>query len=117
MSDYLYEVAAGMNPGRLDPSTRLKANKALVKAGLDGNGRFDSVGQAMNAAWKGLSDFNLEPGSEVPYIGGERGTFSISLRWSNKDDPFSPRDIGNSVLYVQWYKLSPEKFEIVAYLS
>jgi hypothetical protein len=113
---HLYEAAAKMNPTKLDAGTRRKANAALAKAGLDGNKRFPKVANAMNAAWKALDDFGLEPDASNPYISGDGGSFSQGLRWTNEDDPYSPTDIANSVLYIQWAKLETGH-EVVGYLS
>jgi hypothetical protein len=112
----LREAIMKSTPAKLDAGTRRKGNDALVKHGLDGNGRFRNVADAMNHAWMAIGPLGLEPGNSVPYTGGKSGTFSQDLRWTNKEDSFSPVDISNSVLYVQWAKLE-SGYEVVAYLS
>lgn len=113
---HIYEAIDKMTPTKLDRGLRVKANKGLEKAGLDGNERFQSIGQAVNAVWKVLSPLGLEPDAGVPYTGGKQGSLSQGLRFSNKTDPHSPTDIANSVLYMSWSKLE-NGFEVVGYLS
>jgi hypothetical protein len=116
--DQLYEATAKARGPRLDGAVRRKANAALEKAGMDGNGRFASVSQALGKAWNALSGFSLEPDEVVsPIIHGDEGRFTQRIAWKNDEDPFSPTEIRNSMLAVFWTRLAKNSFEIVAYLS
>lgn len=61
LSRVLCEAVDTARPKRMDGTTRARANRAMEKAGLDGNGRFASVSLALGRAWEVLSDFGLEP--------------------------------------------------------
>jgi hypothetical protein len=114
----LYEATGTSRGPRLDGGDRRKANKAIERAGMDGNGRFSSVSQALGKIWNTLSDFDLEPDEVVsPIIRGDEGRFTQRVAWSNEGDPFSPTEIRNSMLAVFWTRLAKNSFEIVAYLS
>lgn len=105
--------------GRLDPSVRRQANQALRQAGLDGNGRFLKIGQALNAAFRALQPFGIEP-DEVLSADRHRqpsGSWPIHVAFSNPDDSFSPMPIRNSVLFFTWTALDDRGFDVVAYLS
>lgn len=116
MKRNLLDIIIESESTKLDNSLRRKANISLIKAGFDGNVRFVSVAASMNAAWKVLDKFGFEPGNGVPYIGTHGGSFSQNIRFSNTVDPFSPKDISNSVLYIQYAKLE-SGYEVVGYLS
>lgn len=103
----------------LGKNTKSEANERLIEVGMDGNGRFKSVGLALSHAFKVLEDYNIEPNQifSAWEFKKPKGVSSIELAFSNSDDPFSPMPITNSNLYFSWYELMPDKYEVVAYLS
>lgn len=110
-SNYLASLPLGRK-------TRSKVNQALSRAGMDGNQRFSSVGQALSRAWGILSEEGIEQGEVVNAnrFLAQSGAVSISLAWSNEEDPFSPSPVPNSNLYVQWTVLE-RGIEVIAYLT
>ncbi len=102
----------------LGNKTRLEANERLVEVGMDGNGRFRSVGLALSRAFKVLEDYSIEPNQVFSAweFKKPKGVASIELAFST-EDPFSPMPINNTNLYFSWYELMPDKYEVVAYLS
>ncbi len=115
---YSYDrrVAKG---AKLDPSTRRKANGALVKAGLDGNGRFRSVGQGLSKAFDVLATFGIEPDETLNahLFTGDEGRRTLELAFTNQEDSFSPTNVSNSVLVFSWYTHDQDRIEVLAYLS
>ena len=111
-------VLAGIENGKLDNSVRKQANIALVRAGLDGNGRFAKIGFALNAAFDVLAKFGIEPAEIVNAFSLSRpsGTYSVRLAFTNTDDSFSPVSIHNTVLHLSWTDLG-SRYDVVAYLS
>lgn len=96
-----------------------RVNKALRKAGFDGNSRFRSVGAGLSAASKVLEQFGFEPDeifSGYPY-NMDQGSKSINLARSNPDDPFSPVSITNLDLRLSWTKLDNNRYELIGYLT
>ena len=104
---------------RLDAKLRRMVNGGLVRAGLDGNGRFEKPGLALAAASGVLADNGIEFDEAVhaSRLMGDEGRVTINLAMSNKDDPFSPVQISNSVLAMTWHKFADYKYEAVAYVS
>lgn len=104
---------------RLTPKVRAATNAALIKAGMDGNGRFNSPGAALGKASEVLAANGMEWGEVISSfpLRQPKGRMNIRLAWSNPDDPYSPTDISSSVLAVQWYQLDGGAYEVVAYLS
>ena len=105
--------------GKLAPAMRAKVNAALLKAGLDGNGRFAKAERGYAKALDVLQRFGIELG-EVVNAGRFRrdaDTLNVDISFSNPDDAFSPADITNSMLAIQYTKLRSNSFEVVAYLS
>lgn len=104
---------------RLDPKIKTSANRALIKAGLDGNGRFRTSSEALAKANEVLSGVGVEWGEVINsfQLKPENGRVTIRLALSNPEDPFSPTDISNSVLAFHWTTLDADKIEAVAYLS
>lgn len=104
---------------RLSPKVRSAGNMDLIRAGLDGNGRFKSPGEALGRASEVLAKHGMEWGEVINAFSlrPPQGNLNIDLALSNPTDPFSPMDISNSVLAVQWYQLDSGQYEVVAYLS
>lgn len=98
---------------------RSTGNTLLRKAGLDGNGRFRSMGEATNAMWGVLEKIGIEQGEVVSAnrFRNVSGSTAFDMAWSNQEDPFSPTPIHNSRLAVSWTLLAPNRYEVVAYLS
>ena len=104
---------------RLDQKVRSTANMALIKAGMDGNGRFRSPGMALARISEVLADHGIEWGQVIQSfpLKQPQGRMVIDLALSNPADSFSPTDLDNVALAFQWYQLADDKYEIVAYLS
>lgn len=99
--------------------------KNLLKAGFDGNGRFDTVGKAISK----LHDILQENGFEFDQIidgfttNQTKGRIQIDIARKTKD-PFSPISIKNSLVSFSWHLMGNEsedkskrKYEVLAYLS
>lgn len=104
---------------RLDSGDQREGNALLRRAGLDGNGRFRKVGEALTVAFDVLSKLGIEQDEilSAHKFSGESGSTTIELAFSNPDDAFSPENISNSVLAFSWTELVKGRFEVVAYLS
>jgi hypothetical protein len=104
---------------RLDPKVKTTTNAALIKAGMDGNGRFRSPGMALARISEVLATHGIEWGEVIQSfpLRQPQGRMVIDLALTNPEDSFSPTDIANSALAFQWYQLGDEQYEIVAYLS
>ena len=111
---YLSAAAA-----RISPKTKSATNAALIRAGMDGNGRFKSPGEALGRASKVLAANGMEWGEVINSLPLQqpKGRMNIGLAMSNPVDPFSPTDINSSALAVQWYPLDGGAYEVVADLS
>jgi len=117
---YLASKQADMANGRLDRTTRSKINKALVRGGLDGNGRFRKPEQAYSKAIDILGDFGIELDTVVSshlFQARPSGTLNVDVAFTNEADRFSPVSIVNSTLYLQFTELREGAFETVAYMS
>lgn len=119
-SDLLPLLTKRAGRGRtLDRGTRQRVNKDLTRVGLDGNGRFRKPGLGVSAAWPVLSKYGIEPG-EILHADRFRqpsGQFSIDIAFSNPEDSFSPEQISNSMLVIQYTELRDSVYEVLAYLS
>lgn len=107
---------------KLSPSVRSKANDALVRARLDGNGRFRSPGHGISEAFDVLSAFDIVVDGHVDgfRVSQPEGTIRIDIALvdPNASSPFDPpTPITNSVLHFSWYEFKTGNVEIVAYLS
>lgn len=114
---YAAKLAAS---SKLSDRKRADINNALVKAGLDGNGRFNKPEAAYSRALDVLADYGIELDTVVSsHLFKNRPTVVIPIRvaFSNPDDPFSPVSISNSMLYFQSTELRPGAFEAVVYMS
>jgi hypothetical protein len=115
---YSYDRQAH-GPDHLDSARRSKVNHELVRAGFDGNGRFRSMGAAMNGMHAVLDKAGLEL-ADIPsahYFMRDQATVNFRLAFSNPQDPFSPTEIENTTLHISYTKLSEDKYEVVSYLS
>jgi hypothetical protein len=105
---------------KLPDRKRADINNSLVKAGLDGNGRFNKPEAAYSRALDVLADYGIELDTVVSsHLFKNRPTVVIPIRvaFSNPSDPFSPISISNSMLHLQSTELRPNVFEAVVYMS
>lgn len=104
---------------RLDSRVRQQANAALIRKGLDGNGRFRKIGQALAVAFEVLGKFGIEADEVLSAhkFPEAKGRATINLAFQNPDDPFSPESIDNTMLAIQWTEMRPGSVEVIAYLS
>jgi ElaB/YqjD/DUF883 family membrane-anchored ribosome-binding protein/DNA-directed RNA polymerase subunit RPC12/RpoP len=98
---------------------REKANDALEKAGFDGNGRFKNVGQANNKLAEVLSKFGLQLADvmSADRFREDSRVQNFGLEFVNPQDSFSPIPFDDSMVHYSYTKLSPDRVEVVAYLS
>jgi len=104
---------------RLDQGARRQINSLLIRAGLDGNGRFRSAQQGYARAVDVLHDVGIELDEVVSshLFNQPSGTIRADIAFTNYTDRFSPISIDNSVLYLQYTELRDGVYEVVAYLS
>lgn len=104
---------------RVNSALRSKVNRELVRAKLDGNGRFEKPGLALAAAGNVLADNGIEFDEAIhaSRLMGDEGRITVDLAFTNQQDVFSPIQISNSMLAMTWYKHDEYKYEAVAYLS
>ena len=104
---------------KINSALRSKINRELVRAGLDGNSRFEKPGLALSAANKVLADNGIEWDEAISAdrLMGSEGRITVDLAFTNKEDVFSPIQITNSMLAMTWYEHAKYKYEAVAYLS
>jgi len=104
---------------KLDSRTRQQVNADLSKAGLDGNGRFRKIGEALNVIAKVLNRHGIQQDQvfSANLFRDDHGQRTFDVAFSNPSDSFSPESIGNSMLVIQWQQLRPDTFEVLSYLS
>ena len=104
---------------RLDQGVRREINSLLIRAGLDGNGRFRSAQQGYARAVDVLQDEGIELDEVVSshLFNLPSGTIRADIAFTDYMDRFSPISIDNSVLYLQYTELRDGVYEVVAYLS
>lgn len=118
-------MAAG---AKITPKIKTEFGRRAKKLGLDGNGRFPSIGRAINAIHGALEEeYDLGGGVKVSMelddipsadlFRGDEGSRTLHLAFKT-DDPFSPNPIGNSMLSISWHYIKEtDKYEVLAYLS
>jgi hypothetical protein len=103
---------------RLDTSLRQKINKDLRRAGFDGRGRWRKPQIGYARALDVLSDHGLEldsnPSSHL--FNGPKGVLLVDVAFTNKEDPFSPESISNSVLRLDFTEVG-NGYEMIGYMS
>lgn len=114
--------------GKISPKIRREFGNRAKRLGLDGNGRFQSIGKAINAIHQALqTDYDIGGGikvsmelDDVPSADlfmGNDGSRSLHIAYRT-EDPFSPRPIGNSLLVISWHYIKErDNYEVLAYLS
>ena len=103
---------------RLDPKVKSLVNRTLIKAGLDGNTRFRTPGEALSRASNALSEHGLEWDEVINsfQLKQPKGRMNVSLAFTNQEDPFSPTSVGNTALAFFWDTLETG-IEAIAYLG
>ena len=116
---YLFQKRADMDNGRLDRSLRTQINRALVRAKLDGNGRFRKPSTGYSRAVFVAHDFGVELDEVVSshLFNAPKGVINVNMAFTNPEDRFSPIPITNSVLHIQFTELRADVYEVVAYMS
>lgn len=104
---------------KMDSGTIRAINADLRKVGLDGNGRFRSVGHAHSAAGNVLEKHGYE---FTDMLDGwkakdESGHLMLWVSKSNPTDAFSPVEVANTAMAFQFTKLDGDRVEVVAYLG
>jgi len=103
---------------KIKTADRTKLNKALGKAGMDGNGRFASVGFAHNKLFDVLSEFGMEIDDVLSAWDYKEDSGHRTINYAfQTDDPYWPVTIDNSKLVFSWQKMPQNKFEILVYAS
>ena len=120
----LYEMVGKSD--RISDKDRHRITNVVTKHGLDGNGRFETVGQALSSLNKALSelgydldmvsDHNIASAHHTP---GSKGSNLLTFRRKNlSGDPFEEEpEIENSRISFNWENLGDSGFEVVAYAS
>lgn len=110
------------------PKIRSEFGRRAKHKGLDGNGRFPSIGRAINAIHGILQeDYDVGGGvkmsmelDDVPsadLFRGDDGSRMLHLAFRT-EDPFSPLPISNSMLVISWHYIKErDNYEVLAYLS
>jgi hypothetical protein len=104
--------------GKLSPSDRKSVNRDLRKIGMDGNGRFRSMGQALGKAAGVLHKHGIEWDEVITAdrVHGKHGSTAFTLAHSDPDEPMAPKPVTNSMFSVQWTEMRGG-YEVVAYVS
>jgi len=105
----------------LDRGLRERVNALMSQKGLDGNRPFDSIGIGLNAITDTLEQHGIEVtgqgfnAMDTYSFGRPPKTFDVAF--SNRDDPFSPIEIDNSMLSVSWQEMGSGRWEMIARLT
>jgi hypothetical protein len=110
---------------KVSKDEKKEITKDLLKSGFDGNGRFNTVGQAISKLHEVLEKNGFEYGQVIDGFTTSHPKGRISIDFSRKTkDPFSPIDIKNSIISFSWHLMGNEsedknkrKYEVLAYLS
>ena len=115
------------NDSFIDDKERSKITQAMMEHGLDGNGRFETVGKGISALAQALDSFGYSLDmvsdheiSSAHHTPGSKGSRMLSYRRKNvTDDPYHENEtIENSRISFNWDDLGRGTgFEIVAYAS
>ncbi len=128
----LYEATSTKDDMITDRERQMITN-AITKAGLDGNGRFPTVGRAINKLTEVLDnlgysldavyDERIPKAHYAKHSGGFKGQNLLTFRKKNmSEDPFNEEpEIENSRISFNWENLGgtgeDAAFEVVAYAS
>jgi hypothetical protein len=109
------------NEHHLDHKLKTKITYTLSKRGLDGNGRFRSPVHGYQTALEVLADYGIELDDVVSRsrmdLAISQGRITLDIAFTNKEDPFSPIDIRDSMLVLTFYERSDDNWEVLGYLS
>jgi hypothetical protein len=121
----IYEMVGKSD--RISDKDRHRITNVVTKYGLDGNGRFETVGEALRALTDALdemgfvldmvSDHSIAQAHHQP---GSKGRNMLSFRRKNlSGDPYTEEPtIENSRISFNWEDVNKDgKFEVVAYAS
>lgn len=110
---------AGLENGVVDRKTIQFANDVMQRKGLDGNGRFEKPTRGYTLALDLLADFGIELGEVVSshLFSRESGSLNVELAFTNPANSFSPVQIRNTMLHLQYSRLDNDKYEVLAYLT
>ena len=100
---------------KLSAKTRKQINADLIKWGMDGNGRFETPGCAMNAINHSLNAFGFAVGDLHWSATDTSTTKTMSVEAVSDND--LPDPVENLMLIVQTYTHAPGRVEALAYLS
>jgi hypothetical protein len=108
---------ANSAPDKLVQKERNAIGSAFAKAGVDGNGRFTSVGKGLSAVAFALDSvgFNLDMVSGDLVL-GDKGSRMLPFRRKSPDATVELPEIKNSRIVFNWEKLE-DNFEIQCYAS
>lgn len=109
---------------RLPKATITRINATLRKLGMDGNGRFSRMGGVLNDIGTVLAENGLEWDDVLDghRFNQPRGRANLSIALTNEADSFSPENVVNSMVNIQWIVLGKDEndedlIEVLAYLS
>ena len=114
--------------GKVTPKIKAEFGRRAKKLGLDGNGRFPSIGRALNAIHGALQEeYDLGGGVKVSMelddipsadlFRGDDGSRALHIAFKTSD-PFSPNPISNSMLAISWHYIKErDNYEVLVYLS
>lgn len=112
----------------MTPKIRSEFGRRAKHVGLDGNGRFPSIGRALNAIHGILQEeydvgggvkmsMELDDVPSADLFRGDEGSRTLHLAFKT-EDPFSPLPIPNSMLVISWHYIRErDNYEVLAYLS
>lgn len=105
---------------RMDRKLKSLINRSFERIGLDGNTRFNTPQQGYSRAVDLMGEYGVEL-AEVPdsfdFKHRPTGTVRVDVAFTNQEDIFSPYEITNSMLVVQYTELREDVFEVIAYMS
>jgi hypothetical protein len=106
---------------RVSKSERQEINADLDASGFGGQRHFRSIGEALNVADGVLQKHGLEWGevNSADNFREDNGHRGIVLARSNREDPFSPAELENTVLAFSWTRMDDDdyRYEVIAYLG
>jgi len=112
---------------RITDKDRHRITNVVTQHGLDGNGRFQTVGQALNALTQALDGlgYSLDAVTgnhaiaSAHHTPGAKGNESLTFRRKNlSGDPYTEEpEIENSRISFNWENLGRPGIEVVAYAS